>query len=57
MSADSFRADGFISEMAAADPYKSYVETEKCCHAGGLKADLHSVPSSSVICFVQVEKG
>lgn len=57
MSADSFRADGFISEMAAADPYKSYVETEKCCHERGLKADLHSVPSSSVMCFVQVEKG
>lgn len=50
-STDSFRADGFISEMTAADYYKCYLEAEKQCHAVGLTADFCSISSASAMCF------
>lgn len=44
VSTDSFRVDGFISEMAAADYYKCSLETGKQCHSG-VKADLVLFPA------------
>lgn len=44
VSTDSFRADGFISEMAAADYYKCSLETGKQCHSW-LKVDLVLFPA------------
>ena len=51
MSVDSFRTDGLMSEMAAADPCKCCVETEK---QWGSK--LHSVPSSSALFYSSRER-
>lgn len=53
MSVDSFGTDALMSEMAAADPCKCCVETEK----QGSSKQTSILSPAHQHCFIQVEKG